>query len=95
MSSTPAYFIILLLSISRYHQTRHAVDLHLLITWILLILIMLAYWLYDKAGFTGKLWRGGEGIWFSQNDVLHGGLILWMLYVAFVVAGQVRDAGVY
>jgi hypothetical protein len=50
---------------------------------------MLAYWLYDRSDLTGRLWA--RGIWFSQNDVLHVGLIVWMIYIAAVVAQCVVD----
>jgi hypothetical protein len=52
---------------------------------------MAAYWLYDKLDITSKLWAKGSGIWFSQNDVLHISLILWMIYIASVVTGRVTD----
>ena len=66
-------------------------DLALLGTWILLLLILAAYYLYDNLDITQKLWARGEGIWFSQNDVLHIGLILWVIYLAAVVANRVKD----
>ena len=50
---------------------------------------MLAYWFYDKLEITQKLWAQGK--WFSQNDVLHIGLILWVIYLAVVVANRVED----
>jgi hypothetical protein len=55
---------------------------------------MTAYWLYDHLDITPKLWAKGKGIWFSQNDVLHIGLILWMIYIAAVVASSVNDLAV-
>jgi hypothetical protein len=66
-------------------------DLALVGAWVLLLCIMAAYWLYDRLDITPKLWAEGKGIWFSQNDVLHSGLIVWMIYVATVVAGRIRD----
>ena len=69
-------------------------DLALLGAWLGLLCTMVAYWLYDRLDITPRLWAKGEGIWFSQNDVLHAGLILWMIYLAAVVAGHVHDHAV-
>jgi hypothetical protein len=49
---------------------------------------MAAYWLYDKLELAEKLWA--KEIWFSQNDVLHIGLILWMIYMATIMADRVH-----
>ena len=89
--SAPIFLIMLALSAWRYHEFGTAMDLALVGAWILLLLTMAAYWLYDKLDITPKLWAKGKGIWLSQNDVLHIGLILWMLYIATVVARLVED----
>ena len=87
--SMPIFLIMFALSAWRYYELGTAMDLALMGAWILLLLTMAAYWLYDKLDVTPKLWT--KGIWFSQNDVLHTGLILWMLYIATVVTQLVQD----
>lgn len=89
--STPLFLIMLILSAWRYYTLGTAMDLAFVGTWVLLLLTMTAYWLYDKLDITPTLWAKGKGIWFSQNDVLHIGLILWMIYIATVVAEYVQD----
>lgn len=89
--STPLFLIMFILSVWRYQTLGTAMDLALVGAWVLLLLTTTAYWLYAKLDITPKLWAKGKGIWFSQNDVLHIGLILWMLYIATVVADLVRD----
>jgi hypothetical protein len=89
--STPIFLIILILNGWRYFIFSTPMDLALVGAWVLLLFTMTAYWLYDTLGITPKLWAKGKGIWFSQNDVLHIGLILWMIYIATVVANLVND----
>jgi len=89
--SAPIFVIILILNGWRYYIFRTPMDLALLGAWIMLLLTMMAYWLYDTLDITPKLWAKGKGIWFSQNDVLHIGLILWMIYIATTVADYVHD----
>jgi hypothetical protein len=89
--STPIFLIVFILNGWRYYVFSTPMDLALLGAWGWLLLTMTAYWLYDKLGITPKLWANGKGIWFSQNDVLHIGLILWMIYLAAVVARLVHD----
>ena len=89
--STPLFLIMFILSAWRYYTLGSTMDLAFVGGWVLLLLTMTAYWLYDKLDITPKLWAKGKGIWFSQNDVLHIGLILWMIYIATVVAECVQD----
>jgi hypothetical protein len=89
--STPIFLILLIVNGWRYSALRTPMDLALMGGWVLLLFTMAAYWLYDHLDITPKLWAKGRGIWFSQNDVLHIGLILWMIYIAAVVASRVHD----
>lgn len=85
----PNLLIFLVLNGWRYLKYKTQMDLVLLGTWGWLLLTIAAYFLYNLSGLTQKLWI--QGIWFSDNDVLHIGLIIWMMYIVFVVAKQVQD----
>lgn len=73
----------------RYYHHKQKLDLVLLIGWGWLVLTILAYFLYLISGWTQTLWS--QGIWFSENDVLHLGLIVWMLYLALVATPIIED----
>ena len=89
--SVPILLIFLILNGWRYYMLRDSMDLALLGAWIFLLFTMAAYGLYDDLDITQKLWARGEGIWFSQNDVLHIGLILWIIYIAVAVSNRIKD----
>ena len=55
-----------------------------------LVLTLGGYFGYLMLGVTQTLWA--RGIWFSENDILHIGLIVWMISLVRVVAPRVRDA---
>jgi hypothetical protein len=74
----------------RYFKYKLKLDLVLLGTWLWLGITIVAYFLYLISGNTASLWA--RGLWFSENDVLHIGLIIWMFYIAFALAPQVKDS---
>jgi hypothetical protein len=73
----------------RYAKHKQSIDLIYLGTWVWLGITIAAYFLYLISGNTASLWA--KGIWFSENDVLHIGLILWMIYIAGILAPRVKD----
>lgn len=88
--SAPVALIGIVLSGRRYAlHGGTPLDRALLGAWALLLATMAAYWLYDRLGITARLWA--RRIWLSQNDVLHVGLMVWVVYLVTVVAQQVRD----
>jgi hypothetical protein len=89
--AAPSILVCLALRASRYRLSRARGDLAALGTWLWLILCVVAYYAYLVLGVSEALWT--RGIWFTENDVLHLGLIAWMLSVVFVLAPLLRDAG--
>lgn len=70
-------------------KTRSSFDKAMVATWVWLGITIGAYFGYYLSGLTMVLWE--KGIWFSENDVLHIFLIIWMLFIYRVVARQVQD----
>jgi hypothetical protein len=58
---------------------------------LLLVVVQVTYFAYSSAGLTETLWDRGSGFYFSENDVLHVGMMLWIAYVVFVVGKQLCD----
>ncbi len=85
----PNIIIFLVLNGRRYAKHKQRIDLVLLRTWAWLILTIGAYFLYFISGLSQKLWA--QSIWFTENDVLHIGLIIWMVYIMQVVSKHVVD----
>jgi hypothetical protein len=88
--TAPSVLVFLILSGWRYFKFRDPMDLALLGAWIWLGLVIGAYFTYMQLGVAESLWE--RGYWFSENDVLHIGLISWMLYLTFNLAKRVHDS---
>lgn len=87
--AAPSILIFLIINTRRYMLRKGPLDKALLGAWAWLILTIAAYFLYLLSGLTGWLWA--QGMWFTENDVLHIGLIIWMVYLAHMVAPLARD----
>jgi hypothetical protein len=88
--AAPTILLFFVLNGWRYAKFREPMDLALLGAWAWLALTLAAYFVYLMSGTTQTLWA--RGLWFSENDVLHIGLIVWMIYLARIVAPRVVDA---
>lgn len=89
---TPFIVFLIVLNAWRYWHFGQQLDLALLGTWFGLVLTMVLFNKYTALGLTNKLWK--KGTWFSENDVLHVALILWIIYIALVVEPLVKDISV-
>lgn len=87
----PGIVIVIVVAARRYRQTRDPMDRSLVVAAVLLVAVQIAYFAYYAAGITATLYDGGRGFYFSENDVLHVGMILWLGYVVFVVGKHLRD----
>ena len=85
----PGLVAAFVLNLRGYRREKDPMNRNLVITWLFLLLVMIAYYAYLLSGIAEQLWA--DGTWFSANDVLHIGLILWMLYIAFAVKNRLRD----
>ena len=87
--SIVAFFIV---NGMRYFKQKQPVDLVYLGTWLWLGITIAAYFIYLISGNTAYLWE--KGLWFSENDILHIGLIIWMIYIAYILAPHIKDNSV-
>jgi hypothetical protein len=72
-----------------FHERRDRMSLALLRTWGGFVMVIVAYIGALAMGITQRLWA--RGIWFTENDVLHVGMILWVLYIAVALPKAVED----
>jgi hypothetical protein len=79
----PSFLAFFIIHLRRYRKDRSRSDLMFISAWLWLAVTVAAYFLYYLSGLTNTLWA--KGLWFSENDVLHICLILWMIYFAFFI----------
>jgi len=87
--TAPSIIAFFVLNGWRYARYKEPLDLIYLGIWLWLGVTIAAYFLYLISGSTASLWD--KGIWFSENDVLHIGLILWMICMARFLFPRVKD----
>jgi hypothetical protein len=90
--AVPGLIMVGVISARRYRRDHDAMSRSILIAVVLFVIVQVAYYAYYLAGITETLWDGGDGFYFSENDVLHVGMILWLLYVWKALGPTLRDA---
>jgi hypothetical protein len=85
----PSMLMFFVNNIIQFARVKDRQELMLIFVWVGMALVMTAYYTAVLLNLTETMWN--RGIWFSDNDVLHIGLIIWMIYVGFTVRTSVRD----
>ncbi len=85
----PNYLAFMVINSYRYIRYREAAELALLSVWVTLFAVIGIYFYYMFQGYTQMLWA--KGIWFSENDVLHVGMVLWIAYAPWILAKRLKD----
>ena len=89
ITSLPSLIILLLIFALSYRANQSSMNRSLLTSWLIFTVASGTYYIYMLAGITQMLWL--RGIWFSENDVLHAGMICWVYYINSQLSGEVRD----
>lgn len=89
LSSTPSVLFFIWIYGKAYNKNRDKMNLYLRNTWIILIGVIFTYAVYLILGITQPLWQ--KGIWFTENDVLHVGMIYWVYYILIKLPNEVKD----
>ena len=84
----PGVVIVIAITARRLHAPKERA---MFTAAILLLLVQVAYYAYWASGLTQTLWDDGNGVYFSENDVLHIGFILWLGYLLWRVGPTLDD----
>jgi hypothetical protein len=85
----PSFVAFFVINLIRYQKIKSKSDLVLIGAWLWLALTVAAYFIYFSSNLTTTFWV--KGIWFSENDVLHILLIIWMLYIVLKIGPSATD----
>jgi len=89
--SVPGALALAVIAGVRYRKTHDPMARSILIAIVLLIAVQVAFFTWQTLGLTQSLWDSGNGFYFSENDVLHVGMILWLGYAVFGLGKQLHD----
>lgn len=87
----PSILIVFINSSIRYVKFNQSIDKSILYAMVFLVVINFLYFIYLKAEICKVLYKNGEGIYFSENDVLHLGMIFWIIYLVKSVGNNLKD----
>jgi len=89
----PTFLLLFAINLTGYVRRKDPLELRLLLAWVLMALVTAAYFGFLVSGIAERLWAAG--IWFNANDVLHIGLIGWVLYLVFRCEPLITDRAEY
>lgn len=72
-----------------WFRKRDSMNRSLFIVWLVFVAVFVAYSLFPSLGISNALWS--KGIWFTENDLLHVGMILWIYVVGKHLSTRLVD----
>jgi len=75
----PLFLVFFVINVINYKDRKNNLDRRFIVLWLFFLVVNVAYYVYYFLNITSTLYSS-TGIWFSANDVLHVGLILWFGY---------------
>ena len=84
-----SFLLLFILNIREWRRNHTRLDVRLMLAWVFLLLIVVLYFSYYLSGIAGLLWQ--KGFWFNANDVLHLGLITWILFLLVAIRPLITD----
>ncbi|MHA1719150.1 MAG: hypothetical protein ACTSXK_06470 [Promethearchaeota archaeon] len=85
----PGFIFFMIQNIRRNSSEKNKMDIIFIRIWLILAIVMITYFGYLFLGISDMLWD--LGIWFTANDILHIGLIIWMIYIGNNITRYVKD----
>jgi hypothetical protein len=89
LSAVPTLFLLIGFHHYQFRKHKNNSDRILRNVWLIIIPVALAYSIWSGMNLTQILWE--KGIWFSENDVLHIGMIFWVFYVIRFLSPDLSD----
>lgn len=80
----PYFISFMIINTNNNRVSKNKLDTGLMKVWILMLIVNTLYFAYYYSGI-GETLYSKYNIWFSANDVLHVGLIPWMIYIYFII----------
>lgn len=84
----PIFLVLFIININNYKKSKKSIDKSFIILWLMFLIVNVSYYVYYLPGL-GTILYENTSIWFSANDVLHVGLILWFLYFNFKLVPKI------
>ncbi len=89
LSSAPTLAFVLGLHTNAFRISHDAINRNLSNAWLVFLLVGGAYGTWLALGLKQTLWN--HGIWFTENDVLHVGMIGWVYCLLKRLPKVLRD----
>jgi hypothetical protein len=86
----PAFLLMLLMAVIRFAHQKDPLDRNMLISWGFFALANILYFIAYFSGFPTAIYQA-SGFWFSENDILHVSMIVWVIATFFLLRKELKD----